>query len=85
MSNFAETGFEAHYGEKMATSHIGPLILAIFAFFIFAQGLMYLLRPDMTARALTIPTPKLRRFGFYITVLSGFMLYVAFSWWTGGW
>jgi uncharacterized protein YjeT (DUF2065 family) len=78
--NNADTGFRPYHPE-MASSDIGPVILAIFAFLIFGQGLIYILKPDMTGRSLTVSKEKLRRLGFLIVLASGIVLYFAFSWW----
>ena len=78
------TGFELRFAEYH-TSDIGPAVLALFAFFIFAQGLMYLIRPENTGRAMTTPIEKIRRLGLIIVLLSAALLYGAFSWWVESW
>lgn len=80
----ADLGFDPEYS-SVSISDIGPAILAVFAFFIFAQGLIYLLRPDMTGRSLTISKEKLRRTGIIIVLAGGVILYLAFSWWVSSW
>lgn len=59
----------------------GPLILGILAFLIFAQGLMYLLRPEMTGRAMTTPIKKIRKIGAVLLFFSSIGLFLAYSWW----
>lgn len=80
----ADVGFRPDYPE-MASSDIGPMILAVFAFLIFSQGLIYILKPEMTGRSLSVSKEKLRRLGFIIVLASGVVLYLAFSWWMGSW
>ena len=80
----ADIGFRPDYPE-MATSDIGPAVLAIFAFLIFTQGLIYILKPEMTGRSLTVSKEKLRRLGFLVVLASGIVLYLAFSWWVESW
>ena len=80
----ADLGFNPHQPE-MASSDIGPAILAVFAFLIFAQGLIYILKPEMTGRSMSVSKEKLRRLGFLIVLGSGVVLYFAFSWWVNSW
>ena len=85
MSSRANTGFQLDFGEHIRMSDLGPAVLTCFAFFIFVQGLIYLLRPEMTGRSLTTPKEKIRRMGLYITLASGALLYIALSWWVSSW
>jgi hypothetical protein len=83
--SYANTGFRLNYGEHIQMSDLGPAVLTCFAFFLLIQGLIYLLRPDMSWRALTAPKEKIRRTGLYITLASGILLYLALSWWVSSW
>lgn len=76
----ADTGFRPEY-QQVAVSDLGPYILAAFALIIISQGLIYILRPDMTSRSITASPGQLRRTGFIIILIGCAICYGAFSWW----
>jgi hypothetical protein len=83
-TEYADIGFKFTFS-KVEMSDLGPPVLSCFAFFILAQGLIYILRPEMTGRSLTTPKEKIRRIGLYITLAAGTLLYIALSWWVNSW
>lgn len=69
----------------IANNDMGPALLGVFAFYLLAQGFIYIVRPDLSSRALTASKEKMRRNGFILLLIGGFLMYSAFSWWMGSW
>lgn len=84
-TNYADMGFRPDMSVTETGVDLGPAMLACFAFLIFTQGLIYILKPDMTGRSLTASPEKIRRIGLGIVAVSGVVLYIAFSWWSHSW
>ena len=81
-SEYADTGFRPNFEDISATSNIGPVILGFFAFFILTQGLIYILKPELTSRSVSTDKKKMRRIGIVISLIAAVMMFAAFSWWT---
>lgn len=78
---FADTGFRPTYEDLSATSNLGPVILGFFAFFLLTQGLIYILKPELTSRSVSTDKKKMRKIGIIVTMGAALMMFAAFSWW----
>ncbi len=61
------------------SSNLGPIVLGCLAFFILAQGIVYIIRPEMTGRSVTAGKKKIRIVGSTIIGFSLIIFYLAYS------
>ena len=65
--------------EVETSSHLGPIVVGCLAFFILAQGLVYIIKPEMTGRSVSAGKKKIRITGGIIVLCSFLLFYFAYS------